>query len=99
MLGLDVDTVSPLKVRHRVRQMLSGMSDLSMSQKDIYRRLEAELGKPLCTVGKGVVKEEIEMFLLDRASQPQEGDTGETCLLYTSPSPRDISGSRMPSSA
>ena len=24
---------------------------------------------------------------------------GETCLLYTSPSPRDISGSRMPSSA
>ncbi len=78
MLGIDVDTVSPLKVRHRVRQMLSGMSDLSMSQRDIYRLLEAELGKPLCTVGKGVVKEEIEMFLLDRASQPQEGDTGET---------------------
>ena len=24
---------------------------------------------------------------------------GITCLLYTSPSPRDISGSRMPSSA
>ena len=30
------------------------------------------------------------------------GDDGavyKTCLLYTSPSPRDISGSRMPSSA
>ena len=26
-------------------------------------------------------------------------DTNSTCLLYTSPSPRDISGSRMPSSA
>ena len=26
-------------------------------------------------------------------------DNGEACLLYTSPSPRDISGSRMPSSA
>ena len=25
--------------------------------------------------------------------------TGNVCLLYTSPSPRDISGSRMPSSA
>ena len=25
--------------------------------------------------------------------------SGKTCLLYTSPSPRDISGSRMPSSA
>ena len=27
------------------------------------------------------------------------GGHRETCLLYTSPSPRDISGSRMPSSA
>ena len=26
-------------------------------------------------------------------------EEGEPCLLYTSPSPRDISGSRMPSSA
>ena len=26
-------------------------------------------------------------------------DKNESCLLYTSPSPRDISGSRMPSSA
>ena len=26
-------------------------------------------------------------------------ETQYTCLLYTSPSPRDISGSRMPSSA
>ena len=28
-----------------------------------------------------------------------DGDQGNACLLYTSPSPRDISGSRMPSSA
>ena len=27
------------------------------------------------------------------------GEAIESCLLYTSPSPRDISGSRMPSSA
>ena len=27
------------------------------------------------------------------------GEPYKTCLLYTSPSPRDISGSRMPSSA
>ena len=35
-------------------------------------------------------------------SPPKLGTTQvsvETCLLYTSPSPRDISGSRMPSSA
>ena len=28
-----------------------------------------------------------------------EGALGESCLLYTSPSPRDLSTSRMPSSA
>ena len=32
-------------------------------------------------------------------TQPSTGQTGTPCLLYTSPSPRDISGSRMPSSA
>ena len=29
----------------------------------------------------------------------EKGTNGVSCLLYTSPSPRDISGSRMPSSA
>ena len=28
-----------------------------------------------------------------------KGDTGYACLLYTSPSPRDVEESRMPSSA
>ena len=41
----------------------------------------------------------------DRCSKQQEADAGslldvfESCLLYTSPSPRDLSTSRMPSSA
>ena len=30
---------------------------------------------------------------------PSKGWINEACLLYTSPSPRDISGARMPSSA
>ena len=30
---------------------------------------------------------------------PYEPDAGDTCLLYTSPSPRDRQKSRMPSSA
>ena len=29
----------------------------------------------------------------------EDGDAGKACLLYTSPSPRDQRGSRMPSSA
>ena len=33
------------------------------------------------------------------AVTPKPGNTGLTCLLYTSPSPRDATLSRMPSSA
>ena len=32
-------------------------------------------------------------------TQTKEWEDGNTCLLYTSPSPRDLSTSRMPSSA
>ena len=45
-----------------------------------------------------VLKDEIEVF----KSRIEPHDTGHlytTCLLYTSPSPRDLSTSRMPSSA
>ena len=34
-----------------------------------------------------------------RLSRMQPIDTGWSCLLYTSPSPRDVEESRMPSSA
>ena len=37
--------------------------------------------------------------LLDTTSQRLEELLAEACLLYTSPSPRDLSTSRMPSSA
>ena len=35
----------------------------------------------------------------DRVAVDEDGDRGERCLLYTSPSPRDRTRSRMPSSA
>ena len=38
-------------------------------------------------------------ILVDSEDRENEGDLIIPCLLYTSPSPRDISGSRMPSSA
>ena len=37
--------------------------------------------------------------LLPEVREYLEQENNYTCLLYTSPSPRDISGSRMPSSA
>ena len=44
-----------------------------------------------------------QMLILEKEmffdGMPQEALMEKACLLYTSPSPRDISGSRMPSSA
>ena len=39
------------------------------------------------------------MYFLDREVRRMKGELPPTCLLYTSPSPRDLSTSRMPSSA
>ena len=36
---------------------------------------------------------------VDRAVAPASGGGSQSCLLYTSPSPRDVEESRMPSSA
>ena len=36
---------------------------------------------------------------VDRANKGEGGEFTKACLLYTSPSPRDLSTSRMPSSA
>ena len=45
-------------------------------------------------------RKEIAEFLISHGININEKDkNGETCLLYTSPSPRDLSTSRMPSSA
>ena len=48
--------------------------------------------------GKLTVRERIDL-LADENSFHEVGTLTGTCLLYTSPSPRDLSTSRMPSSA
>ena len=45
------------------------------------------------------LKEENGKLILVTAITPTPAGEGKTCLLYTSPSPRDSSPSRMPSSA
>ena len=40
-----------------------------------------------------------QVFNLEYGDDPQISPDARTCLLYTSPSPRDQRGSRMPSSA
>ena len=51
-------------------------------------------------MAKGIKSFKKNMSDEDNASaSDSDKDTSNNCLLYTSPSPRDISGSRMPSSA
>ena len=58
--------------------------------KSIVRKLRAE-GASVAITDITIGNVEAEAHFL--------GDLSTACLLYTSPSPRDISGSRMPSSA
>ena len=44
-------------------------------------------------------KNEWDMELLKQVNALREADEDDNCLLYTSPSPRDVEESRMPSSA
>ena len=46
-----------------------------------------------------LIKDAQEKKLISEGGIVVEGTAGNTCLLYTSPSPRDLSTSRMPSSA
>ena len=50
-----------------------------------------------CHAGSGTRFHSVELFPKARNTNPNK--TPRTCLLYTSPSPRDQRGSRMPSSA
>ena len=72
-----------------------------------WRRVVLPLRKPTATYGSPTLSSIVRMLIymlnvdgddvwwLDRGGV----DVGNTCLLYTSPSPRDLSTSRMPSSA
>ena len=48
---------------------------------------------------RGCLKEEPQIVLDDFVILNHVDHSNEVCLLYTSPSPRDLSTSRMPSSA
>ena len=69
----------------------------SLTQREVWRLLDLSL-----TSGGGAIRAE---RIIAKVGEILDGATNEslpipyTCLLYTSPSPRDLSTSRMPSSA
>ena len=60
------------------------------AKEDIRRKVEAELVAALTS---------LETAKNAKSFGGSDKENSETCLLYTSPSPRDQRGSRMPSSA
>ena len=75
-------------------------SDLEIAREahlDPIEKVAARAGideKYLESYGRGVAKVDLEVITHNR-----DHPRGKYCLLYTSPSPRDQRGSRMPSSA
>ena len=75
-------------------------ADLLEKEREIFTAQAAESGKPAEIMEK-MVDGRIRKYLneVTLLGQAFVKDPDQTCLLYTSPSPRDLSTSRMPSSA
>ena len=65
---------------------MKNKEDMAMNTNDIYNFIEGTLDKS-------------ESILIHSARGQSRASTVIACLLYTSPSPRDLSTSRMPFSA
>ena len=80
-----------------------------MAERDIFSRLQRLFstnvivrnvgGRQLKIADTAQVQSIAGKDLVDRFSRLYKSPSGMSCLLYTSPSPRDQRGSRMPSSA
>ena len=67
------------------------LTEIEYTEKDVKVKVSKSSGANLTTVKE--IKSEI------KSENTKLDNISGTCLLYTSPSPRDISRSRMPSSA
>ena len=88
----DVATVSPQRVEDLVDRFIASQ-DVKLSSKLLYRRTLKQYFNWVDKKG----------YLLSEIARPQlleyKDELLLSCLLYTSPSPRDRTRSRMPSSA
>ena len=104
-----MDTFDAIKTRRAIKKF---DSNHKMTPEQVKSLMELAILSPtsynqqnwrFVTVTDQTVKEKIHVAARNQA-QPLDGSLvillcGNTCLLYTSPSPRDVEESRMPSSA
>ena len=74
-------------------QLQQAIKLLQLSHTELEELIEQTL------VENPVLEEGMDIDSFPNRETPAAEDNPETCLLYTSPSPRDLSTSRMPSSA
>ena len=81
--------------------MIFSVSSCSIAGSWVYERLDnylADYFKEFANFSQEQ-DEEIEIISTEFINWFSENELSKVCLLYTSPSPRDLSTSRMPSSA
>ena len=76
-----------------------GREDIWHPEEDIYWGPEEEMLGNNRYVGERLLNNPLAAVQMGLIYVNPQGPDGNPCLLYTSPSPRDLSTSRMPSSA
>ena len=106
-IGVEGDAHSGEKVKHRSRvrrdPLQPNLRQVHLLHEEFFPELSAD-GFDLVPgeIGENITTRGIDLLGLPRDTVLWIGSTVAvriTCLLYTSPSPRDLSTSRMPSSA
>ena len=92
VLGTVISEEAQLEIQHIINELSTGKNPNKIEE--INR-----IGKVACYGKMNKLKTvKVDLFLKDKKGHIHLFDL-KTCLLYTSPSPRDLSTSRMPSSA
>ena len=98
MLIADITngTLTSIYREHQVTRMADKLSESKIISKEATKRVLKVLASYFKTINKNNVEN---IQIVGTAALRDATNSEEICLLYTSPSPRDRSLSRMPSSA
>ena len=89
-----------LKGNKKIRSKLTSKEATLLDYSEEGRALQSQQSSvPLEGFATHAVDASIAEFMKDAKNEVEKGHLYLFCLLYTSPSPRDLSTSRMPSSA